>query len=121
MMILIQLLGVVIAATGILFLLKPNLGRKMLIFFRQGRNIYIGGLARITLGFILLTYVSDGRLPLVLFVLGFLALTGGLFIFLLGLRMARKLLEWLDVKNDLYLRFLSLLVVIYGILVAYSA
>ncbi|MFA5200235.1 MAG: hypothetical protein WC442_04945 [Candidatus Omnitrophota bacterium] len=120
-MISIQFLGVVIAATGILFFLKPNSGRKMLIFFRQGRNIYIGGLARITLGFILLTYASDGQLPLVLFVLGFLALTGGLFIFLLGLRMARKLLEWLDVKNDLYLRFLSLLVVIYGVLVAFSA
>jgi len=120
-MILIELIGIFITSMGIMILLNPKLAKKMLIFWRQGRNVYLGGLIRIVLGIIFLYYAPYARLPQVIFALGVLAFLGGLLIFILGLEKTRAIIDRMEKKSEFSLRLFSLFLLIFGALIIYSA
>lgn len=120
-MILVKIIGTFITAMGIMILLNPKIAKRMMVFWRQGKNIYAGGLIRILLGVIFLYYSPQARLPQLIFVLGVLALLGGLLIFILGLEKTKAILDWWDKKPEHFLRLLSLLVIAFGALILYSA
>jgi len=121
MLIFINAIGILITAMGIMILLNPKAGKKMMAFWRQGKNIYIGGLIRVLLGGIFLYYAPQARLPMAIFALGVLAILGGLFIFILGLEKTKAILDCWDKKPERSLRLLSLLVIVFGALIFYSA
>jgi len=117
---LVKAIGILIIAAGLMVFLNPQAARKMMVFWRQGKNLYLGGLIRLLLGGILLYYMPQARLPQVIFALGVLALVGGLLIFVLGLEKLKGVLGWWDKKPDSLLRLLSLLVFAFGALIIYS-
>lgn len=121
MAILVKIIGTCIACAGIMIILNPRIARRMMAFWRQGKHIYAGGLIRILLGAGFLYYTPQSRLPQVMFMLGILALLGGLFIFIVGLEKTRVILDWWDKKPEHFLRLLSLFVIAFGALIIYAA
>lgn len=121
MVILVKIIGIIITVMGVAILLNPKIARGMMAFWRQGKRIYLGGLIRILLGILFLASASGARLPQVIFVLGVLALLGGLLIFILGPKKTGAVFEWWDKKPEYLLRLLSLVVITFGALIVYSA
>ncbi|MDD2927647.1 MAG: hypothetical protein PHE30_02215 [Candidatus Omnitrophica bacterium] len=120
-MILIEIIGIFIIAMGSIILLNPKAARKMLVFWRKGNNIFLAGLIRIVIGIIFLGFAPRAKVPQVIFVLGILALLGGLLIFILGPEKVRTMLGWWDKKPDNLLRLISLVTLTFGILLIYAA
>lgn len=118
---LVKIVGVIITAMGIAILLNPKTAKRMMAFWCKGKNIYAGGLIRVLLGVIFLSYAPRARLPQVLFTLGVLALLGGLFIFILGLEKTKAIIGRWDKKPEPLLRLFSLLILVFGALIVYSA
>jgi uncharacterized protein YjeT (DUF2065 family) len=118
---LIKFFGIFIVAMGISILLNPKIVRKMMVFWLQGRKLYMGGLIRIILGCVLLYHASQASSPKVILALGVLALLGGLLIFILGLEKSKKFIGWWENKPEHSLRWTSLLVIAFGVLLIYSA
>jgi protein-S-isoprenylcysteine O-methyltransferase Ste14 len=118
---LVRSIGMFITSVGVLILLNPKIAKRMMSYWHKGKNIYLGGLIRILLGVIFLCYTSQAKLPQVMFVLGILAFLGGLLIFIWGLEKANAILDWWDKKPEYSLRLLSLLVIVFGALIIYSA
>ncbi len=121
MIMLIKLIGIFITAMGIMELLNPKMAKRMLVFWRQGKNIYIGGLIRVLVGVIFLYYAPQAKFPEVIFMLGILASLAGLIIFLLWLEMTRAMIDWWDKKPDSIVRLVSLLTLAFGVLIIYAA
>lgn len=120
-MFLVKLIGILMACMGFINVLNPNVMKKMISFWRRGKNIYTGGLLRVLFGVIFLWSASQARLPLVIYVLGILMLLGGLLIFILALEKTKTILDWWDKKPYYILRLIAILILAIGVLVIYSA
>ena len=118
---LVKLIGIFMASMGITVILNPNVMKKMISYWRQGKRIYIGGLLRAVFGTIFLLSVLQARLPEVIYVLGILFLITALIIFIMGLEKAKAVLGWWDKRPLFILRIMSILVLAIGALVIYSA
>ena len=120
MELLVMVIGIFMTAMGISILLNPKMTKKMLAFWHKGKNIYLGGLIRVLLGIIFLSYAPLANSSGVMFALGILALLGGLFIFIMGAKRIKPILERLEKKPDSFLRLLSLIVLVCGVLILYA-
>jgi uncharacterized protein YjeT (DUF2065 family) len=121
MMMLVKFIGIFITAMGIAILFNPKVAKRMMAFWRQGKNIYIGGLIRLALGGVLVYCSSYAKLPQVLLVLGILAILGGLLIFILGPNKSKAMIDRAQRKPDNFLRLVSLLAIVFGVLIIFSA
>jgi small-conductance mechanosensitive channel len=106
---------------GFINVLNPNVMKKMISFWRKGKNIYAGALLRVLFGVIFLWSVTQARLPWVIYILGILMLLGAALIFILGLEKTKKILDWWDKKPHSVLRLIAILILAIGVLVIYSA
>ncbi|MFA4989846.1 MAG: hypothetical protein WC576_03650 [Candidatus Omnitrophota bacterium] len=120
-MILIKISGIFITAMGMMILFNPEAARKMLVFWRKGNNIFLGGLIKIVLGVIFLGFAPRAKVPQVIFVLGILALLGGALLFIPGPEKVRRMLNWWDKQPANLLRLISLATLAFGILLIYAA
>lgn len=117
MAILINILGIFITVMSIIILINPKIVKKMLVFWRKGRNVYIGAAIRIIVSLILLSYAPQARVPLLITGLGTLVFLSGLAIFLLGTEKSRAVLDWVDKKPVSTFRLIVLAMLVFGALV----
>ena len=54
MNIIIKIVGIVIIFTAVMYVLKPDIMKKLMEFFKQGRRLYFIGLARFVLAVVFL-------------------------------------------------------------------
>jgi uncharacterized protein YjeT (DUF2065 family) len=123
MKIVIQSLGVVIVVAGIVYLLRPDIMKWLMGFFKQGKRIYFAGLIRLVLAVIFLLRAGSPECEIrwVIAVFGILFLTGGLLIFILGPEKIRRLFDWCEKQPVLLLRAMSLIALAIGAIIIYSA
>jgi len=121
MIILVKLIGIFMVCVGIANILNPNLMKRMISFWRQGKRLYAGGLLRVLFGLVFLLSATQARIPWVIYIFGVFILLGAMFIFILGLEKAREMLGWWDKKAKSVLRLIAFLVLAIGALVIYSA
>jgi uncharacterized protein YjeT (DUF2065 family) len=121
MLALVKTIGIFITLMGITILFYPKIAQQMMAFWRQEKKLYLAGLFRILLGVIFLYSAPHAKLPRVLFALGILALLGGLLIFALGLEKTKAIIEKWEKKPAYSLRWFSLLIITFGILILSSA
>ncbi len=123
MKIVIQSLGVVIVVAGIVYLLRPDIMKWLMGFFKQGKRIYFAGLIRLVLAVIFLLRAGSPECEIrwVIAVLGILFLIGGLLIFILGPQKIRRILDWYQKQSVLFLRVLAVLALAIGAIIIYSA
>jgi len=121
MNIVIQSLGIFIVVVGIVYLLKPEVMKWLIEFFKQGKRIYIAGLIRLALAVIFLLGARECKYFWVILAFGILFLIGGLLIFILGPEKIRRIFGWWEKQSVLLLRVMALIALAIGAIIIFSA
>ncbi len=119
-MFLVKLVGMILAAVGIVFLLSPKRMRQWMVFCEKGVRPYMMGVLRILVGVVFLVAAPRSRVVWVIVTIGILALLGGITIFLLGRERFKSMLRWSEARPLPVLRLIALLAVAIGVLILYS-
>jgi uncharacterized protein YjeT (DUF2065 family) len=106
---------------GILYLLRPEIIKRLMEFFKKGKRIYFSGLIRFALAIIFLVGARECRYFPIIFALGIIFLIGGLLIFVLGPEKIRRIFDWYQNQSTLVFRVIALIVLIVGVVVIFSA
>ena len=121
MHIVIKSLGILIALMGIAYLLRPEIIKRLMNFFKKGRRIYLPGVLRFTLAIVFFLGARECRYFWVIFASGMLFLTGGFLIFTIGPERIRRILDWYQEQPLLIFRIIALIVLAFGAIIVYSA
>ncbi len=119
--IVIKSLGIVITVVGIVYLLKPNVLKWLMEFFKQGKRIYFAALIRFALAVVFLVGALKCKYPWVIIAFGILFIIGGLLIFVLGPEKIRRMLEWYQKQPILIFRVIAVIVLAVGAIIIFSA
>jgi len=119
-MLLVRLVGMILVAIGIVFLLSPKRMRQWMVFCEKGLRPYMMGTLRILVGILFLLAAPRSRVVWVIVTMGILALLGGITIFILGLERVKSMLRWWQGKSLPVLRLIALLAIALGMLILYS-
>jgi len=108
------------ALMGIAYLLRPDIIKKLMGFFKKGKRIYLAGLIRFALAVVFFVAARECRYPWIIFASGLIFLVGGLLIFLLGPEKIRRILEWYQEQPTLIFRIIALIVLLFGVIIILS-
>ena len=117
----IKIIGIIIVLIGILFLLKPDVMKKIMGFMKKGRRIYLAGLLRFTLSVIFLLGAEKCDYKWIIATFGILFLVSGLLIFTLGPEKIRRMLDWYQNQPLLIFRVIAGIVLACGAVIVYAA
>ena len=121
MNIVIRILGIVFALMGIVYLLRPEVMKWLIKFFKQGKRIYFAGLIRFALAVVFLVAARECKYFWVILVFGILFIIGGLLIFILGPQKLKTILDWYEKQSTVLLRVIAIIVVAAGAVIIVSA
>ncbi len=116
----ITTIGILILVIGVVFIAQPALIRKFIEFARIGKRCYIGGVARIIIGALLLIAMPKAALPWIPGVIGGISVIAGCLIFVLGPPKIHALLDWVYKMPDTKIRIGPVIATIIGVLLIYS-
>lgn len=119
--IVIKSLGMLFALLGIVYLLRPDIIKKLMGFFKKGKRIYLAGLLRFALAIVFFVGARECRYFWVIFACGVIFLMGGLLIFSLGPEKIRRILNWYQEQSTLIFRVIALIILAFGIIIILSA
>jgi amino acid transporter len=117
----VKVIGIVIILLAVLLLLKPDIMKHILKFFKYGKRIYLAGLVRLILAVVFLLAASECDIPWVIVLFGILFLISAMVIFMLGAEKLSPMLDWFQNKSPLFLRFMAVIIMAVGALIIYSA
>jgi uncharacterized protein YjeT (DUF2065 family) len=109
------------ALMGIAYLLRPNIIKKLMGFFKKGKRIYFAGLIRFALAIVFFVGARECRYFWIIFASGIIFLIGGLLIFMLGPEKIRRILDWYQNQPTLIFRVIALIVLVFGAIIIFSA
>ena len=121
--IVIKSLGIVFCIIGIVYLLRPDIMKWLMEFFKQGKRIYFAGVIRLALAVVFFSSYRDRECnkPWIIFAFGILFLISGLLIFVLGPEKIRRMLDWYQKQPVLIFRVIAVIVLAIGAIIIYSA
>lgn len=119
--IVIKLLGVVFALVGIAYLLRPDMAKWLMGFFKKGNRMYFPGLIRLALAVVFFVGARECRYPWIIFGFGVLFLLSGMLIFLLGPAKIRRILDWYQKQPTFVFRVIAVVVTAVGVIIVFSA
>ena len=119
--IVIKSLGILFVLMGIAYLLRPDIIKRFMGFFKKGKRIYFAGLLRFALAVVFLVAARECRYPWIIFASGLIFLVGGLLIFMLGPEKIRRILDWYEQQPALIFRVIALIVLAFGAVIIFSA
>ena len=114
-------LGIVILLLGIVYVVKPDVLRWLMGFFKQGKRLYLVGLIRLVLAVVFLVAARDCDITWVILVFGIVFLISGLLIFILGDKKVKSILDWWQKQSSVLLRILAVVTMAVGGGIIYSA
>jgi uncharacterized protein YjeT (DUF2065 family) len=115
-------LGIVILLLGIVYLIRPDVIRWLLGFFKQGKRLYVIALVRFALAVVFLLGAREcGSTWWVILIFGVLFLISGLLIVGLGPKKVKSMLDWWEKQSSVLLRILALVTIAVGGVIVYSA
>jgi uncharacterized protein YjeT (DUF2065 family) len=121
MEIVVKITGIIIVFIGIVYLLKPDILRKLMEFIKKGKRIYFAGVLRFVLAIIFLLGASGCDHAWIIAAFGILFLISGLLIFILGPEKIRQILDWYQDQTVILFRIIALIVLACGAVIVYSA
>ena len=119
--IIIKSLGMLFALMGIAYLLRPDIIKKLMVFFKKGKRIYFAGLIRFALAVVFFVAARECRYPWIIFACGIIFLISGFLIFMLGPEKIRRILDWYEQQPALIFRIIALVVLVFGAIIIFSA
>lgn len=117
----IKSLGMLFTLMGIIYLLRPDIIKKFMGFFKKGKRIYFAGILRFALAIVFFVASRECRYPWVIFASGIIFLTGGFLIFLLGPEKIRRILDWYQNQPILIFQVIAIIVLVFGVVIILSA
>lgn len=121
MVILVRLFGFGIIIMGVLFAANTKMLKKYIIFWMDKKKIRSGGILATGIGVIFLIAASDGRLPLLITIVGIWSIIKGMMLITINQRKINKYLDWWLTRSVLASRILGVLAAAFGILLIYAA
>ncbi len=117
----IRIIGIVIVAIGIVYVLKPSVMKRLFEFFKKGNRLYVAAPIRLALAVVFLIGARECRQFWVIFVLGILLLISGILVLLLGPRELVPMIEWFQGQSEILQRVVALIVLAVGVVIIISA
>jgi uncharacterized protein YjeT (DUF2065 family) len=117
----IKSLGMLFTLMGIAYLLRPEIIKRLMGFFKKGKRIYFAGLVRFALAVVFFIAARECRYFWIIFASGIIFLMGGLLIFLLGPEKIGRMLDWYQDQPALIFRVIALIVLAFGVIIIFSA
>jgi membrane glycosyltransferase len=117
----IKIIGVIIVSITIVFLVKPQVMRRLMVFFKKGNRIYLAGLIRLALAVVFLLGARECDITWVIVVFGILFLISGLLVFMLGPAKIGRMLDWYEKRSLILSRFLAAIILAVGAIIICSA
>lgn len=117
----VTIVGVVFVFITIVYILKPDVMKRLMEFFKQGRRMYFAALMRFALAVVFLFAARYCRYFWVIFAFGVLFIISGLLIFILGLEKVKSYISWWQRQPAILLRVVALIGLGIGALIIYSA
>lgn len=121
MVITIKTIGAVFVGIGILYLLKPEILRQLMQFFKKGSLVYLSGLLRFALAVIFLLGARECHRLWVIFTFGIIFIISGLLVFLFGVKRIRTMIDWYQEQPNWIFRVIALIVLAAGAIIIFSA
>jgi len=117
----IKIIGVIIISIAIVFLVKPQVTRHLMEFFKKGNRIYLAGLVRFALAVVFLLAARECNKTWVILVFGILFLISGLLVFMLGPAKIGRMLDWYQKRPLIVSRLMAVLILAVGAIMIYAA
>ncbi len=117
----VKIIGIAIVLLAVLALLRPDIMKHILKFFKHGKRVYFAGLVRLILAVVFLLAARECDITWVIVVFGILFLISALSIFMIGAEKLKPMLDWFQNKSTLFLRFMAVIILILGAIIIYSA
>jgi len=117
----IRIIGIVIIAIGIVYILKPSVTKRIFEFFKKGNRLYIAAPIRLGLAVVFLVGAGDCNKAWVIMVLGILLLISGILVLLLGPKKLVPIIEWFQKQSEILQRIVALFVLAVGVIIIISA
>jgi len=121
MPVVIKIIGALFILIAIGYLVKPEVIKTLIEFFKKGNRLYISAAVRLVLAVVFLLAASQCHIPALIIVFGILFLLGALLILILGPAKLRPMLTWWQSRPLWTIRLLAAVTLIVGALVIYAA
>jgi len=121
MEIVVRIAGILMVFIGIVYLLKPDVLKRMMEFMKKGKRIYFAAVLRFALAVIFLLGAGGCDQKWIIAAFGILFLISGLLIFILGPEKIRQIFEWYQKQPLLIFRVIAVIVLACGAVIVYSA
>ena len=117
----IRIIGIICILAGILYMLKPDVPRRLMEFFKKGSRIYLAGVMRFALAVVFLVGAGQCRYTTVIIGFGIVFMLSGLLVFMIGPKRLRGMIDWLARQPALLLRGLGVVALVFGAAICYCA
>ena len=119
--IVIKIIGIVVVAMAVVYILKPGVMSRIMNFFKKGNRLYAAAPIRLGLAVVFLVGARECKQPWIIFVFGILLLLSGILVLVLGPKKLIPIIEWGQKQSDVILRAMALIVLAMGIVIIISA
>jgi cytochrome b subunit of formate dehydrogenase len=117
----IQSLGIAFVFVGMLHLLRPDVSKRIVEFFKKGSRVYFVGLIRFALAVVFLLGARECKITWVIMVFGILFLISGLVIFILGPKRLMPVLDWYQRQSSIVIRVIAVIILAVAVVIIRSA
>jgi hypothetical protein len=117
----VQIIGIVIVAIGVVFVLKPSVIKRLFGFFKKGSRLYIAAPIRLALAIVFLVGANQCKQSWVIIVIGILFLLSAILVLVLGPKKLRPIIEWFQRQSEVLQRVVALIVLAVGVVIIISA
>ena len=121
MEIVVRIAGILIVFIGIVYLLKPDVLKRLMEFIKKGKRVYFAGVIRFALAIIFLLGAGGCDQKWIIAAFGILFLISGLLIFILGPEKIRLMLDWYQNQTIILFRIIAVIVLVCGAIIVYAA
>ncbi len=117
----VKVVGVLLVCVGLLYAVKPQIGRSIAKFFTKGKRLYLGGVVRLALAVLFLLSATKCKYPWIIGAFGIVFLLGSLIIFLVGPARLSPMLIWFQGRSLVWGRIVGGIVFVLGGIIIYAA
>jgi uncharacterized protein YjeT (DUF2065 family) len=121
MEIVVKILGIIIIFLGIGYLLKPDIIKLLMEFFKKGKRVYFVAVLRFVLAIIFLLGASGCDQKWIIAAFGVIFMISGLLILILGPEKIRLIFDWYQNQPVLLFRIIAAIVLACGAVIIYAA
>jgi hypothetical protein len=114
------LVGLIIAAIGILGMTAPTVLLDGMRFAQTQVGLYVVAAVRVAFGLVLIGAATASRLPKTLRVIGAFSIVAGIITPFFGVERTRAIIDWWYAQGTTFLRGWAVLPVIFGLFIIYA-